>query len=143
MTRPPNPAPSRPPWQCSHAAVAGLKHRRAGRPTQDACLASATGPYPFLIVCDGRGSATRSDLGAQASVEAIAAVIGSATDLLAACLDSTDDGQAETVFALLARLLCRTAAAAQERLARHHRQEARAFEHTLLVACLGRHRLGW
>jgi serine/threonine protein phosphatase PrpC len=58
-------------WQVIGAAVQGLSHQKQGLPCQDAleyrCLPGGT---LLVALADGAGSATRSELGAQAAVQA-------------------------------------------------------------------------
>ena len=130
-------------WKACHAAVPGLKHRRAAQPGQDACLACADGAHPFLVVCDGRGSASHADLGAEGTVSSIAMQMEHCCDLLAVCLDGGQEEAANAAFDVVVKLLCRTAAQTQSRLAAQYRQAPELFEHTFLVACIGRQRFGW
>lgn len=53
------------------ASVIGSSHTALGLPCQDACAFEILAPcYCVAVVCDGLGSAPRSDLGAQTAVQA-------------------------------------------------------------------------
>jgi Protein phosphatase 2C len=60
-------------WKTIYDSVQGSSHKTAGLPCQDACrVFEHTGsPYPLLVVAcaDGAGSASHSDLGAQAACD--------------------------------------------------------------------------
>jgi hypothetical protein len=126
-------------WLAASACVPGRSHLRSGTPCQDA---AATGicPRPWLIVCDGRGSASHSDTGATAAVEAIRAQIDNAGELFAKVLDGDDEEEAQRCHPLLIRLIYRTAAQEQRRQAARMGASPEDFEHTLLAVVCGNKR---
>jgi hypothetical protein len=123
-------------WLAAAASIPGRSHIRAGIPCQDATAAGVS-PRPYLIVCDGRGSANHSDIGANAAVEAIVAQLDNAAELFGEVLDADDDDEAESHLSRLARLIYRTAAQEQRRQASQLGTSPESFEHTLLVVVCG------
>jgi hypothetical protein len=123
-------------WLAASASIPGRSHIRAGIPCQDAAAAGVC-PRPYLIVCDGRGSASHSDIGANAAVEAIVAQLDNAAELFEKVLDAEDEEEARHCHPLLVRLIYRTAAQEQRRQAIRIGTSPESFEHTLLVVVCG------
>jgi hypothetical protein len=128
-----------PTWLAAAASVPGRSHLRTGIPCQDATAAGVS-PRPWLIVCDGRGSASHSDIGANAAVEAIRSQLDNAAEVFTKVLDADDEEEARHWHPLLVRLIYRTAAQEQRRQASRLGASPESFEHTLLVVVCGRKR---
>ena len=126
-------------WLAAAASVPGRSHIRAGIPCQDASLAGIA-PRPHVVVCDGRGSARHSEIGASASVAALRSQLDNASGLFATVLDGDDGEEARKAEPMLSTLLYRTAAQEQRRQAEASGTVAADFEHTLLVVVCGRRR---
>jgi len=124
-------------WRSVAAAVPGRRHVREGIPCQDAAAAGIT-PRPYIIACDGRGSADLSHFGAAAAVTAFVDLLYTAETLFQRCLDTDADNELATV---LGEMVYRSAGGAQLRLAQRHNCSASAFEHTLVAAIVGRRRI--
>ena len=88
-------------------SIPGNGHIRTERPCQD-----ASGVWydsrPCLIVCDGRGSASHSQYGAMAAVEAFRSQCAVMEDLLAAVLDGEkwNDNRWNRFCNLMIRTVC-------------------------------------
>ena len=93
-------------WTGFSASIPGSGHIRHGLPCQDAS-AAVTSPRPALIVCDGRGSASRSQDGAQAAVKAFLSQIAVFEPMLANILDNESDSCQEQ-WQMFARIMYRT-----------------------------------
>lgn len=61
-------------WKTATARAIGTSHTARGIPCQDSILAQAN-RLPFVIACDGRGSASKSELGSEAGTRAFAELI--------------------------------------------------------------------
>jgi len=55
-------------WRIHGMSVEGYRHRRDGRPCQDACAHTESGPLAVLAVADGAGSRPRSEEGSRLAV---------------------------------------------------------------------------
>jgi len=126
-------------WSAAAACTAGAKHRRAGTPCQDACAAGSE-PFPYLIVCDGRGSSAESHLGSAAAVEALERALIGARGLFSRLLGGDDSTLTQILAPAAAELLYDTAAAVQKELSAIHELPAKSFEFTLLICVVGRAR---
>jgi hypothetical protein len=62
-------------WRAAHAAVTGAGHIRSGIPCQDAAATASAPGAVAICVCDGAGSAARSDQGAAEVARAVAAYL--------------------------------------------------------------------
>ena len=76
-------------WSGFSASIIGSGHIKRGLPCQDASTV-VTGPRPALIVCDGRGSASRSQDGASAAVRDFTSQCAVFEPLLATILDADE-----------------------------------------------------
>ena len=123
-------------WLAASASVPGRSHLRTGIPCQDAAAAGVS-PRPYLIVCDGRGSASHADIGANAAIEAIVAQLDNASEVFAQVLDADNEEESARGHPLLVRLIYRTAAQEQRRQANSLGASPESFEHTLLVIVCG------
>lgn len=128
-----------PTWIAAAASIPGRSHLCAGIPCQDASLAGCS-PRPHLFVCDGRGSASHSDIGAMAAVAALRAQLDNAAGLFEMVLDGEDAAEAQKLEPCLSQLLYRTAAQEQQRQAERIGANPADFEHTLLMVVCGRRR---
>ena len=111
-------------WQVIGAAVQGLSHQKQGLPCQDAleyrCL---PGGALLVALADGAGSATRSELGARAAVQA-------AVDSLTSGLESSQPAECCDWVELFWAAF-ESARAALIQLAEEHDEPLRAFATTL------------
>ncbi|MBT3375849.1 MAG: protein phosphatase 2C domain-containing protein [Lentisphaerae bacterium] len=124
------------------ASVPGRKHIRSGTPCQDAATVACR-PRPFLVVADGRGSASVSQLGAQAACAGLGDLICSAEALLEQILDAEGSAQADALWFLFSDLLFESVRTRQQAVAAKRNVSRRELEHTLLLAILGRKRLAY
>ena len=122
------------------ASVPGNGHIRRELPCQDASGVWIA-PRPCLIVCDGRGSARHSHLGARAAVGAFRSQCAVLEDLLAAVLDGEkrNDGRWLRFCDLMIRTVCRQ----KQELAEAHRCDEAEFDFTIAFAVLGKARCGF
>ncbi|MEI8244532.1 MAG: PP2C family serine/threonine-protein phosphatase [Lentisphaerota bacterium] len=125
-------------WKVLTASVPGRGHIIKDIPCQDASVAVAN-PRPALLVCDGRGSAKYSHLGAQAAIRAFAGLCYNIEPLLVKALDEADRVSWEE----LARIFYRSLANAQSCLADEYRTDRREFDFTANLAVAGRSRIGF
>ena len=123
-------------WIPVHGAVMGRKHYRKNIPCQDACYASNS-PRPYIIACDGRGSAEKSHFGAQEAVESIRRQMTVSHFLLSTLLDNENSEQSEHLFEMLKDQFFRAAAVVQKELAEKHSVSPKEFEFTLILFILG------
>ena len=126
-------------WIPLHCAVMGRKHYRQNVPCQDACFA-ADSPRPYLVACDGRGSASKSHFGANDAVEAIRRQVTISHSLLTELLDKEANEQEEDLLPILKDQFFRAAAVVQKELAESHECSPKDFEFTLIVMILGRYK---
>jgi serine/threonine protein phosphatase PrpC len=122
-------------WTPLYSEVAGYKHIRQGVECQDACFASNT-PRPFLIACDGRGSASLSHLGARAAVQSVKRQIRVSEILLKDILDNGYDSDAG--LEKLNDIFYKCAAVIQNELAEEKEMSHKEFEFTLILLILGK-----
>ena len=124
----------------AHAvSVPGNGHLRREIPCQDACGAWLS-PRPCLIVCDGRGSASLSQLGARAAVRAFRSQCAVMEPRLACILDHPKcDSHAWHHFC---KMMIRTLCQQKIELAEEHQCSEREFDFTVAFAVHGRERTG-
>jgi Protein phosphatase 2C len=122
-------------WLPLHCAVMGRKHYRQNIPCQDAAFA-ANDPRPYIVACDGRGSAAKSHFGATEAVAAIRRQMTISHSLLSELLDPTDDSSA-TLLPILQDQFYRAAALVQLELAKQHNCKSKEFEFTLILMIVG------
>lgn len=125
-------------WKVLTASVPGRGHIIKDIPCQDASVA-VTNPRPALLVCDGRGSAKYSHLGAQAAIRAFAGLCYNIEPLLVKALDETNSVRWEE----LACIFYRSLANAQSCLADEYRTDRREFDFTANLAVAGKSRIGF
>lgn len=115
------------------ASVPGAGHIRYATPCQDASGIVLT-PRPAAIVCDGRGSAKLSHLGAQGAVRAFFSQISILEPFLAGVLDH--DAPAEK-WTELCRLLYRTLLQVKLDLAAERGGEEKDYDFTVAFTVAG------
>ncbi len=125
-------------WKVLAASVPGRGHIIKDIPCQDASIAVAD-PRAALLVCDGRGSAKYSHLGAQAAILAFAGLCYNIEPLLVKALDEADSVSWEE----MARIFYRSLANAQSCLADEYRTDRREFDFTANLAVAGKYRIGF
>lgn len=131
------------PWRCLAVATAGLAHLEATPPVpcQDAAGAT-TRPRPILVVADGAGSSSASDMGARAVVSAMLRLADTLEPQLAWLLDSQQAPNQETLKQFAELLVSHAQGTLIDRAAELNRP-VRDLRCTLLLAVLGRERLLW
>ena len=127
-------------WTGFSASIPGSGHIRHGLPCQDAS-AAVTSPRPALIVCDGRGSAARSQDGAQAAVKAFLSQIAVFEPMLASILDNENDTSQEQ-WQMFARIMYRTLMQTKLDLARETQLPEKEFDFTVAFAITGSANIG-
>jgi len=121
-------------WSGFSASIIGSGHIKRGLPCQDASSAVIS-PRPALIVCDGRGSASRSQDGASAAVRDFTSQCAVFEPLLATILDAdeVDAGRWEQFCRILYRTLMQT----KLNLAAEHGVPEKEFDFTVAAAVVG------
>lgn len=130
----------------SHSVLAeasvGLQHRNIkpyALPCQDAASVTAK-PRPILVLCDGAGSASMSELGSSALVVQISRLCQSLEPVLPAYLDIADTGSDHQA---LVRIIIRHAMGVLQDLSTIHRRDMRDFRSTLNFALVGTEHTLW
>ncbi|MCE5360993.1 MAG: protein phosphatase 2C domain-containing protein, partial [Acidithiobacillus sp.] len=130
-------------WRCTGEAVVGLAHRRKGIPCQDAVYYQKD-PRLVLVLSDGAGSATVSDLGAAAMTRGVARLLTTFDDLVSAWLDEPlPDLEAERLSRSWQERILRHAQGILDDLAAKERRPVRDLRGTLLLCVVGLYRLFW
>ena len=126
-------------WSGFSASIIGSGHIKRGLPCQDASTV-VTDPRPALIVCDGRGSASRSQDGASAAVRDFTSQCAVFEPLLATILDAdeADTGRWEQFCRILYRTLMQT----KLNLSAEHNVPEREFDFTVAAAVIGTNWIG-
>ena len=126
-------------WSGFSASIIGSGHIKRGLPCQDASTV-VTGPRPALIVCDGRGSASRSQDGASAAVRDFTSQCAVFEPLLATILDAdeADAGRWEQFCRILYRTLMQT----KLNLSAEHNVPEKEFDFTVAAAVVGKNWIG-
>ena len=126
-------------WTGFAASVPGSGHIRRGLPCQDASCA-ITSPRPALIVCDGRGSASSSQDGAQAAIKAFQTQLAIFEPMLANILDN--DKAQESQWQQFARIMYRTLMQVKLDLSAERGIPEKEFDFTVAFAVIGECRIG-
>lgn len=123
-------------------ATVGLQHRNIkphALPCQDAASATVK-PRPILVLCDGAGSASMSDVGSSALTVHISRLCQSIEPILA---DYLDCAESATEPSSLVRIIIRHAMGVLEDLSTTHRRDIRDFRSTLNFALIGTEHTLW
>ncbi|MBQ7650604.1 MAG: protein phosphatase 2C domain-containing protein [Victivallales bacterium] len=126
-------------WTGFSASIPGSGHIRRGLPCQDAS-AAITAPRPALIVCDGRGSASCSQDGAQGAVKAFKSQIAVFEPMLASILDN--DVPPDSQWEMFARIMYRTLMQVKLDLAEERGIPEKEFDFTVAFAIIGDRSIG-
>lgn len=126
-------------WSGFSASIIGSGHIKRGLPCQDASTV-VTGPRPALIVCDGRGSASRSQDGASAAVRDFTSQCAVFEPLLATILDA-DEANAGR-WEQFCRILYRTLMQTKLNLSAEHNVPEKEFDFTVAAAVVGTNWIG-
>ena len=131
-------------WSAVHGTTPGRDHLRRGVPCQDAAFTCA-GSRAGLLVCDGRGSAARSELGAQAAVRVFREWLYQMECLLADCLDdpTATPNVVSARWRLLAGSLYATLAQVQLSLVAQRGGRSQDYEFTAVAFVGGRCHGAW
>lgn len=126
-------------WSGFSASIIGSGHIKRGLPCQDASTV-VTAPRPALIVCDGRGSASRSQDGASSAVRDFTSQCAVFEPLLATILDAdeADAGRWEQFCRILYRTLMQT----KLNLSAEHNVPEKEFDFTVAAAVVGTNWIG-
>lgn len=126
-------------WNGFAASVPGFGHIRHGIPCQDAS-AVHLGEYPAVIVCDGRGSAKLSHLGAQEAVVAFKKQAAILMPFISNILDAPDTTQ--EMWDKFCKILFRTLMQVKLDLAEIHNCSEKEFDFTVALAIVGKEHIG-
>lgn len=132
-------------WVAAQAQATGAAHLAGQLPCQDAVTAQA-GVLPFLVVCDGRGSAQRSELGAAAGVNEFTRIVLEQAEQIGEILGPGRSRKATRARrwenfvhdGILPRLVATLASLAAE-----HGLRSAEFEYTISAAVIGSRQVGW
>ena len=127
-------------WSGHAVSVPGNGHIRREIPCQDASGVWLT-PRPCLIVCDGRGSAKFSHLGAWAAVKAFRSQCAVMERRLADVLDMRRANTKE--WRRFCQLMVRTVCQQKIELAEEHCCSESEFDFTIVFAVVGKRRIGF
>ena len=127
-------------WTGHAVSVPGNGHIRREIPCQDASGVWLS-PRPCLIVCDGRGSAKFSHLGARASVRAFRSQCAVMERRLTMLLDTPHCPQKE--WMRFCQLMIRTVCQQKIELAEEHDCPENEFDFTIAFAVVGLRRIGF
>ncbi len=133
------PAENRRRWNGFAVSVCGSEHIRRGVPCQDASSVLLL-PRPAVIVCDGRGSAAHSELGAEGAVRAFRTQLAILEPFLIRALDEPDSE--EELWLTLCRIFYRTLVQVKLELAEEKRCAEKEFDFTVVFAVAGLSRIG-
>lgn len=126
-------------WTGFAASIPGGGHIRHGIPCQDAS-AVMTSPRPAVIVCDGRGSAKLSHLGAQGAVNSFRFQMSVLEPFLVSILDGEEEKTEQWVK--FCRIMYRTLMQVKYDLAEKHNEEEKEFDCTVAFAIAGEKHIG-
>ena len=126
-------------WSGFSASIIGSGHINRGLPCQDAS-AVVTSHRPALIFCDGRGSASRSQDGANGAVRDFITQCAVFEPFLASVLDvqDVDAGRWE----MFCRILYRTLMQTKLNLSAEHNVPEKEFDFTVAAAVVGTNWIG-
>ena len=127
-------------WFGHAVSVPGNGHIRREIPCQDASGVWFS-PRPCLIVCDGRGSARLSHLGARAAVKAFRSQCAVMEKRLAGILDPRRCEPKE--WLRFCQLMVRTVCQQKIELAEEHDCPENEFDFTIAFAVVGERRIGF
>lgn len=127
-------------WNGHAVSVPGNRHIRREIPCQDACGVWLA-PRPCLIVCDGRGSAKFSHLGAQAAVKAFRSQCAVMEKRLASLLDTRRCSAQD--WRHFCQLMIRTVCQQKIELAEEYSCHEHEFDFTIAFAVIGQRRSGF
>ncbi len=127
-------------WFGHAVSVPGNGHIRREIPCQDASGVWLS-PRPCLIVCDGRGSAKLSHLGARAAVKAFRSQCAVMEKRLANLLDARHGEPKE--WRRFCQMMVRTVCQQKIELAEEHDCPESEFDFTIAFAVVGEHRIGF
>jgi hypothetical protein len=130
-------------WYAVAEAVVGLAHRRTEPPLpcQDA-FSLSTKPRVSLLVADGAGSASVSEIGANAVVNACQRLLDTFDDQVSELLDCENEPDTMITKRFALRLV-KHAMGTLEDISKQYRREIRDFRCTLLILVMGKERLLW
>ena len=126
-------------WNGFAVSVCGSEHIRRGVPCQDASRVLLL-PRPTVIVCDGRGSAAHSEVGAERAVRAFRTQLAILEPFLIRALDEPDSE--EKLWLTLCRIFYRALVQVKLELAEEKRCAEKEFDFTVVFAVAGLSRIG-
>lgn len=139
---------AKPVWRSLAATTPGHGHLAEGIPCQDSALA-AEYPVACVMVCDGRGSAPYSHLGAEAATKALSTLLTTAHELIFQALDAPASKcnlsfrPERTAWNSLVHLIWRSLGQCQTALAATNGGTPEDYEFTLALGLIGKERAGF
>lgn len=135
-------------WECEmwksffHSEV-GWSHVKRNLPCQDFCFASST-PFPYLIVCDGAGSAPLSHFGSKAIVESLSSLISVLQEPIQEFLDEdlSEDLEKKKILQFK-KIFINASLKELEKLESQYKVPKSYFRSTLILFLLGKKRSFW
>ena len=121
-------------------SVIGRGHILRGLPCQDASAVSTDNELPYLIVCDGRGSAKMSDIGAKTAILAFQRQLSIFTPYLKRILNSTSHDNSGWDF--FCKIIYRTLAEEKRFLAEKYSCSEKEFDYTIAFSIIGETNIG-
>lgn len=126
-------------WKGFSASIPGSAHIRKDVPCQDASLV-ITGTRPAAIVCDGCGSSTHSQFGAQAAVKIFRTQIAILEPIISSILDC--EKTVPEAWHSFCRIICRTLIQVKLELAEEYNLPEKEFDFTVAFAITGKKFIG-
>ena len=126
-------------WKGFSASVPGSGHIRRDIPCQDASLI-INSDRPAIIVCDGRGSATYSHLGAKAAVKIFRTQIAILEPIISSILDCENSDR--NAWRNFCRIICRTLTQVKIELSEEYHLPEDEFDFTVAFAVTGKKFIG-
>lgn len=125
-------------WDGVAVSLIGQAHVRAEKPCQDAS-GFWDEPRPIGIVCDGAGSADRSEVGAKAAVAAFRRAVGVFEPWLECCLDGDmPEEVAGTYWRYICSFIARTLEEAKLECTREDGYDEEDYDFTVAMAVVGK-----
>jgi len=128
-------------WSIANEAVVGYRHRLNQQVCQDSCQ-SQKHPRPSLVLCDGAGSASVSDIGSQALSSGLSRLLISMEPMLNQWLDDPTF-EAAKADELLSNIISRHSKGILKDLATKHRRPMKDFRSTVLLCVVGKWQTYW
>lgn len=130
-------------WKSFYHSEIGWAHVKRELPCQDFCFASSS-PIPYLIVCDGAGSATLSHIGSKRTVETLSNLIELFQSIIQEVLNEElrEDLQ-KTRGKQLKEIFVKSSLKEIEKLSFQYKVPKNYFRSTLMLLIVGKKRSFW